>query len=288
MYSLISLFLFSIIPCNALNQLSFSGGGAFGAVEIGILNKIRDTYTTNYDIYTGISAGGINAAFLSHFEDIDEGIAQASTLYATMKNTDVYSFMPPTHVSILNTNPLQCTMRNAISNLNPPVIPTYIGATNLHSGELDIFKYHIQTNVDDMVNILLCTSAIPIVFPPISFNNAQYADGGMLQNELLSVIHDENYLNITFITPFEDNIYDDSPIETMAHMAKRTFDVVKNSFNNEFNKLNKICDTPTGEIHRYYVNSVFLKDYDMLNFNDGQILYKIGYNYTTHDMIYIC
>jgi len=54
------------------NQLSFSGGGAFGAVEIGIIKKIRESYAVPYERYTGISAGGLNAGFLSHYADLDE------------------------------------------------------------------------------------------------------------------------------------------------------------------------------------------------------------------------
>ena len=58
-------------------QLSFSGGGAFGAVEIGILKKIRETYPVDYDMYAGISAGGLNSGFLSHYKDINDGIIEA-------------------------------------------------------------------------------------------------------------------------------------------------------------------------------------------------------------------
>ena len=290
LYLIISfIHIFSLpLSCKSINQLSFSGGGSFGAVEIGILHKIRNFYKVNYDIHTGISAGGINAAFLSHFSNIDEGIVHAKHMYDNTKNNDVFSLVPPTHISVLNTNPLQCTLYNKIKSLNKPVIPTYVGATNLYTGNLDVFRYDVQTNIQDMVSILLCTSAIPIIFPPISFNNAQYADGGTLQNELLTFHQNNDYLNITFITPFVHNIYDDTPIKTLSQMTHRTFDIIKHSFNNEFSKINDNCDTYTGEINRYYVDYNLLRNYDMLNFNDGQMLYEIGYNHTIHDTIYIC
>ena len=50
---------FNISKC--FNQLSFSGGGAFGAVEMGIIKKINELEKKHYDIYTGISVGGLNA-----------------------------------------------------------------------------------------------------------------------------------------------------------------------------------------------------------------------------------
>ena len=55
MFALLSLLL--VCSISALNQLSFSGGGSFGAVEIGILKKVIElNKNTNYDLYTGISA----------------------------------------------------------------------------------------------------------------------------------------------------------------------------------------------------------------------------------------
>ena len=67
--------------CMSLNQLSFSGGGSFGAIEIGILKRILENENENhqnnnkkYDLYTGISAGSLNAGFLSYFKDIKDGV----------------------------------------------------------------------------------------------------------------------------------------------------------------------------------------------------------------------
>ena len=87
----IMLFLlsFSSVSC-VLNQLSFSGGGSFGAVEIGIIKKIMERKIINFDMYTGISAGALNAGFLSYFNNIEEGIKTAETIYSTIKNRMVY------------------------------------------------------------------------------------------------------------------------------------------------------------------------------------------------------
>ena len=85
------------------NQLAFSGGGAFGAVEIGILKKIYELEPKKYDMYTGISAGGLNAGFLSFYDDLSIGIKRAETLYSNMRNFKVYEILPETGVSILNT-----------------------------------------------------------------------------------------------------------------------------------------------------------------------------------------
>ena len=59
----------------SFNQLSFSGGGSFGAVEIGIAKQIAEKEPTKaYDLYTGISAGALNSGFLSYYKDLNTGI----------------------------------------------------------------------------------------------------------------------------------------------------------------------------------------------------------------------
>jgi hypothetical protein len=43
---------FSFAICNCLNQLSFSGGGAFGAVEIGIAKRLMENdINKKYNLY---------------------------------------------------------------------------------------------------------------------------------------------------------------------------------------------------------------------------------------------
>lgn len=72
------------------NVLSFSGGGSFGAVEIGILSKIQELEPKKYDLYTGISVGGLNAGFLSHFESIEKGLYEMKNIYKNIRTKDIY------------------------------------------------------------------------------------------------------------------------------------------------------------------------------------------------------
>jgi NTE family protein len=179
----VSLFLLG----HSLNQLSFSGGGSFGAVEIGILKRLTELENKRYDIYTGISAGALNAAFLSYFTDIKVGIKTGEEIYTSLNNRMIYDILPTTGVSIFNTAPLHKTLTNIIGKMpNKPQIHTLIGATNLYSGNLDI--YNFEDNDDyNKVLLMMSSSAIPGLFPPIEYNNQLYADGGTLSNELLQV-----------------------------------------------------------------------------------------------------
>ena len=281
------LFL-QFIKLNSLNQLSFSGGGSFGAVEIGILKRINEIFPKKYDLYTGISAGALNAGFLSYYDNLKTGILSAESLYSSIKNHMIYDLYPATGVSILNTKPLYNTLSKIIQVMpKSPSIHTLIGATNIYSGKLDLYSFEEQEDINKVL-LLMSSSAIPGIFPPISFNNQLYADGGTLSNELIQVEHDSTYLNITFITPYEDLDYDNTPITNLKDMLCRTVKIILSNFNNPMASINESCKKPIGEINKYYVPSEVLKGYNLLNFDKGAELVNIGYNNVITKKYIIC
>jgi predicted patatin/cPLA2 family phospholipase len=281
------LLSFSSVSC-VLNQLSFSGGGSFGAVEIGIIKSLMERKVINFDLYTGISAGALNAGFLSYFNNIEEGIKTAETIYKTIKNRMVYKLLPSTDVSVLNTEPLFNTLLKVIEKMpNEPVIHTLIGATNLYSGNLDVYSFEDNDDLNK-VYLLMSSSAIPGLFPPIRYNGNQYADGGTLSNELLQVENSNQYINITFVTPYEGYIYDNTPINSLKEMIKRTINIVTSNFNNQLTKINQNCENPIGEINKYFVDPELLKGYSILNFDNGKELIDIGYNNVEHVKYKLC
>ena len=272
----------------AFNQLSLSGGGSFGAVEIGILKRIIETDYKTYDLYTGISAGALNAGFLSYYSDLKSGVKMAEKLYSGMHNLLVYDILPSTGVSILNTEPLFKTLTKVINGMPAKTaIPTLIGATNLYSGNLDVYSFE-NNDAANKVLLLMSSSAIPGIFPPINYNGQLYADGGTLSNELLQVKGQTGYLNITYITPYEGYVYNNEPITSLKDMIKRTLDIVLSNFNNPMAILNQNCLNPVGEINKYFVSPEYLEDYNSLNFDNGKELIDIGYKYVTSRKYKIC
>ena len=283
-------FLSSIVACSSFNQLSFSGGGSFGAVEIGIIKKISEMETPckKYDLYTGISAGALNSGFLSYFDDIKSGIKFAEETYTHIDNRMIYKLEPLTGVSILNTEPLKKTLSSIIDKMpNKPVIHTLIGATNLNSGNLDVYSFEDNTD-EEKIQLMMSSSAIPVLFPPITYNNYLYADGGTLSNELLQIENNGKYTNITFISPYEGMIYQTDPIKSIKDMLERVILIVTTNFNNPLALLNQNCKSPVGEINKYFVNSKYLKEYNMMNFNHGKELIDIGYKYMEHKKYVLC
>jgi len=284
-----TLFLLCFSVVSALNQLSFSGGGSLGAIEIGIIKKLSEGGLKKFDLYTGISAGALNAGLLSYFNNIDNGINIAEKIYSNLKNRMVYKILPTTDLSLLNTEPLFNTLYDIISKMpNEPVIHTLLGTTNLYSGNLDVYSFEDNDTLNK-VHLMMASSAIPGLFPPITYNGNLYADGGILSNELLQVENNKSdYINITYITPYEGYIYDDTPIVSLKDILKKTISIVTSNFNNPLSSINQNCRTPIGEINKYFVKSEYLKGYNILDFEQGGKLIDIGYKYVEHKKYNLC
>ncbi len=283
-------FLSSVVS-STYNQVSFSGGGALGAVEIGIFKRILELEpkTKTYDLYTGISAGALNSGFLSYFRDPQKGIPFAEKIYAGLRNHMIYSVLPLTGVSVFNTQPLYNTLTSVISKMpKTPAVHTLIGATNMYSGNLDVYTFEDQTD-QDKVLLMMSSSAIPGLFPPVAFKDWVYADGGTLSNELLQIEHlDDQYLNITYITPYNSYSYNDDPIDSLETMLKRTVSILLANYNDPLTTMYQNCKTPIGELNQFYVPSEYLDGYTMLNFDHGQELIDIGYRYMESKKYKLC
>jgi predicted patatin/cPLA2 family phospholipase len=273
-------FLSSVVS-STYNQVSFSGGGALGAVEIGIFKRILELEpkTKTYDLYTGISAGALNSGFLSYFRDPQKGIPFAEKIYAGLRNHMIYSVLPLTGVSVFNTQPLYNTLTSVIQKMpKTPAVHTLIGATNMYSGNLDVYTFEDQTD-QDKVLLMMSSSAIPGLFPPVAFKDWVYADGGTLSNELLQIERPASgqYLNITYITPHDGYSYNDDPIDSLETMLKRTASILLANYNDPLTSMYQNCKTPIGELNQFYVPTEYLDGYTMLNFDHGQELIDIGY-----------
>lgn len=80
------------VKSGTCNILALSGGGAFGAVEMGILDGLTNSGQAPnvYDIVTGISAGGLNAGFLSYYNNVSQALPDIYSILASLTTKDVY------------------------------------------------------------------------------------------------------------------------------------------------------------------------------------------------------
>ena len=183
--------------------LVISGGGAKGAFGSGFLEgwgTVKGPMARpEFDAVNGVSTGSLIAPFA--FVGTDEALTSIADFYANpdpnwaTKRGKMY-FMPK-HVSLFNDCHLQDTLRGAIDK---PLVEALakgqaedrlllIGTTNLDAGRGQVFdlgreaKEALQSgSLDRIPSILLASSAIPGVFPPMEIDGMYYGDGGATSN----------------------------------------------------------------------------------------------------------
>lgn len=267
-------------PCHLL---ALSGGGSFGAVEAGVLDSLvtNQQIPSRFDVITGISAGGLNAGFLSYYENVTSALPAMKQIYTRTQTSDVYVsdlWDIFSRWSFYDNGPLEKTLIQVLENTTPTAYPpiVLVGASNIITEELDVFRFH-DLSFDDKINALMATSAIPIAFPPRSFQGGLYVDGGVISNEMIHQAIGEiqcPFYNVTFISAHPKGKGNEnitglfSYISAVVRMIFRTFD-------NQMAQVSS-CTYPKGQINACYPTSEELDNYSMLDFNNGLTLYELG------------
>lgn len=285
-FQLLSLLVFALSHVDATglcNVLVLSGGGSFGAVEVGILDRIQ---LPKYDMITGISAGGLNAGFLSYFGNtMSSGVENLKNVYFGLNNASVYThgtLQIPRSWSFYDTTPLSKTIARELGKLTytGDRVPTLIGSTNLNDGVLQIFQFEKQSK-SRQLDIMMATSAIPLVFPPRIIDDKYYVDGGAIANEIVNGIEaylDCDQYNITFISASE-RLQPVLEIADLNDYVRRIAKVMLTDYNNELAEISENPCKSRGTIHYCYPDGAELADYSSLDFSFGKELYAIGYNH---------
>ena len=183
--------------------LIISGGGAKGAFGAGFLEGWQTvtgpTALPEFDVVTGISTGALIAPFA--FIGTEAAYASVADFYANPDKKWVKKrgilYLNPKHVSLYKNNLLQEMIRSSVDESMVQAMADgaaedrilEIGVTNLDFGIgriLDlgqVAREAARTGARDRVHsILLASSAIPGVFPPVMIDGLFYADGGATAN----------------------------------------------------------------------------------------------------------
>ena len=185
------------------DTLVISGGGEKGAFGAGFLEGWGTVSgpmaRPEFDAVTGVSTGALIAPFA--FIGTRESFMSIAEFYANPDPNWVHKrgdfFLLPGHVSLFNDCRLQDTLRAAVDE---PLVETLaqgreedrlllIGTTNLDAGRSQAFDLGREAqealqagSLDRISSILLASSAIPGVFPPMEIDGMYYADGGATTN----------------------------------------------------------------------------------------------------------
>jgi len=171
---------------SSCNILALSGGGVFASFEAGVIGYLAERNHT-WDLLTGVSAGGINAGFISSIPSGEEKnhVNQFKQLWTSLKNDDIYTdsyFL--NGMSIYDNAPLKKTFDKVYGNIEP-IRPVKISATSLKKGLTEIFTED-DIRKYGFTNVLMSSTAIPLLFPPYQFNDDIFVDGGLTSNLLVN------------------------------------------------------------------------------------------------------
>jgi len=194
--------------------LIISGGGAKGAFGAGFLEGWGTATSGSmarpeFDVVTGVSTGALIAPFA--FIGTDEAYTSVVDFYANpeenwVKKRGMIKFLPH-HVSMFNDCGLQDMIRatvdeSVVQGLADAAAEDrllLIGTTNLDAGMGRVFNLGREAQdalqgatYDRIHSILLASSAIPGVFPPIEMDGMYYADGGATSNLFLVAFPQED------------------------------------------------------------------------------------------------
>jgi predicted acylesterase/phospholipase RssA len=188
--------------------LVLSGGGAKGAFGAGFMQgwgtiPPGPNARPQFDMVTGVSTGALIAPFASI--GTDEAYMSVADFYANPERNWIRKrgafFFKEGHVSLFNNCYLQDTIRGAVTK---PVVQSLadaaaddrlllIGTVNLDAGAGRVFdlgheaRLALESEAFDRIHsILLASSAIPGIFPPMEIDGMLYADGGAASNLFLA------------------------------------------------------------------------------------------------------
>ena len=193
----------------AINFLALSGGGEDGSFAAGIITGwTQHGDRPEFDVITGVSAGALASPFVFLGPEYDKVLLD---VYSNLGHEDIYRTQIFSGIfggsAILDTRPLKSLLRkyvtidvlNKIAQHHLKGRRLWIGTTNLDAGRpviWDIGEIALSglPNALDLVhNILLASSAVPGIFPPVIINvtvenkiyTELHVDGGVTRQAFL-------------------------------------------------------------------------------------------------------
>ncbi len=269
--------------------LALSGGGAAGAFGAGLLSGWTQAGTRpDFKVVTGISTGSLQATFAFLGPEYDDELTEVFTLYGTdeiyTKRSHLVGLLGE---SAWDTEPLKKLIDRYITDDVLAAVAAkhatghrlFLGTSNMDTGEFTIWdmgEIASSQQADKLThyrNVMLASSAIPVLFPPVYFNveidgedyYEMHVDGGVKAQLFLR----------GFMLDFEDTLEE---IE-VEDQVEATLYVIRNGKANE-EITREIVSGSSLSIASATINSVFSLSTDSSLFR-GYVLArrnKIDYN----------
>lgn len=233
--------------------LVLSGGGARGFAHLGVIEALNEAGIYP-DIVSGTSAGALAGVLYC------DGYSPKEIL-KIMNTSSRLDYMRPTvpRDGLLQISGIAKILENNLraKTFEELKIPLFVTATDLNNGKVVYF------NEGPLLDPVIASSSIPVLFKPVIINNIHYVDGGVLDN--LPVKPIKNLCNFIIGSHVNPIGYEEK-VNGLISVAQRTFML---SVSNEVvEKLN--------EFDLLFV-PLELKNFGILDPEKAQDVFKVGY-----------
>jgi NTE family protein len=191
-------------PHRPMRALVLPGGGGRGAYQVGVTKAFKEA-VIEFDLAFGTSIGGINASLYAQGNQ-----TRLEELWCSIRSKDVFS-LPSAHqigrlvlghkLGLLDTSPLEELLRREINLQKLKSSTTKVGwcTTDLCSLETRLITIDDIMSTNELIDVLMATSALPMAFPPRHIHGqGLWIDGGLVRNTPMeTAIHlgaDEVYM----------------------------------------------------------------------------------------------
>lgn len=236
--------------------LTLSGGGIKSLCHVGVLKALEEE-GFKPDIISGVSAGAVVAALYADGYTPDSILS----LIQNVKYTEFFRLEVP-HGGLFTLTGFKEYLDTLLhaTTFEELKIPIRVVATDLDGGRSVVFEK------GPLLDALVATCSVPILFNPYMINGVNYVDGGVLKNLPASVIRSDcNYLIGVSVGPLDTQPYEKS----ITNIALRSYKFLFRS-NSKYDK--ELCN-------------MLIEPASIAQYNGGDVMqekeiFQLGYSET--------
>ncbi|MDO5117173.1 MAG: patatin-like phospholipase family protein [Eggerthellaceae bacterium] len=244
--------------------LVLSGGAAKGIYHIGALKAIQE-YGLNITAMSGSSVGGLNAVGLTFLD-----LARIEEMWDAFRFDNFYTAADSPDNSLSSQTGVRAVIEELVTeDIFPVSKPVYVTIAD-SQGTPEYIDLAGRPR-REVIDLLLATCAMPIVFSPVNFEGEAYMDGGVVDNLPVLPIYLDGYRDVISI----------SASQTL------TIDKDKYFFNNliEITPSKDLGGILDGTLNFSVTNKAFAKELGYLDAKRAIEKYLIEHDMATPDMV---
>lgn len=235
--------------------LVLSGGGARGFAHLGVMKALyeKEIYP---DEISGVSAGALTGVFLANDAEPEE-IFKFFRDKSIMKTSKLK--IPKNGLLNLEGIKRELQDRIRVEDIRDLKKPFFVAVSNMSKGRVEYL------DSGPLLDIILASSSIPVLFSPINMKGDYYSDGGLFDNLPVKPLRDRCDVIIgVHVNPVNSV----EKLDSLVRMASRTFHLTVN--NTVMNSKN-LCDV--------WIEPESLDQYEILDFKKAEKIYQTGYDF---------